>query len=786
MELKVLRISWLIKRLMIAMLVLSLSSCYSMTKRQMDKQYGEASHVERVTNNADVELYSQAQNIIEKRCVVCHACYDAPCQLKLTSLEGLDRGANKRKVYDGRRLLASAPSNFFEDSETQEDWRKQEFYPVLNEREQTPENNLTLSVIYQMLALKQENPLPDTSLLPNSFDLKLVRDQYCPKIEEFADFKEQHPLWGMPYGLPAIADEEFLVLKKWIEQGAKKPEKTQLSTELQSQVDFWEAFFNGESFKQKLVSRYLFEHLYLGDLYFSDIDTQSFFRIVRSYTPSGEPIKEMSFRRPYDQPAQETFFYRLQLVRGSIVAKTHMPYALNEKRYEFWKTIFYDVDYSVATLPSYDVAVSSNPFVVFEAIPVKSRYLFLLEEAQFSIMNFIKGPVCRGQIALSVINDHFWVVFANPESQALEKEEEFLKQNKELLRFPAYWESNGSPWSWIDLAKRQENYIQAKSDFMNRSYSENLPISLDVVWTGGEAANPNAALTIFRHFDSATVVKGFAGSSPQSAWLIDYPLLERIHYLLVAGFDVNGNVLHQLLTRLSMDFLRMEGEANFLALLPKAERRKVQNEWYSGAEEEVQDFFGVLLDSFTAESSVPYVSTNPKEELLEQLMRVTRAREYGIAVDEKIDIDITPLVNLNGSEGIHISYLPQTSIVEVRSENQSYWFSFLHHNVHQNKTRLLTEDTIRTPEKDKVLITEGIISAYPNALFSVNAELLPQFVHAIQGMSTEKDYQHLVTIFGIRRTNKNFWAFSDKLHQYYQASAGLEYGLLDYNRLENR
>ena len=40
-----------------------------------------------------------------------------------------------------------------------------------------------------------------------------------------------------------------------------------------------------------------------------------------------------------------------------------------------------------------------------------SRYRFMLERAQFSIMNFIKGPVCRGQVALNEINDHFWVFF---------------------------------------------------------------------------------------------------------------------------------------------------------------------------------------------------------------------------------------------------------------------------------------------------------------------------------------------------------------------------------------
>ena len=42
---------------------------------------------------------AQVAPILEKRCVVCHACFDAPCQLKLGVPEGLQRGASKDKVY---------------------------------------------------------------------------------------------------------------------------------------------------------------------------------------------------------------------------------------------------------------------------------------------------------------------------------------------------------------------------------------------------------------------------------------------------------------------------------------------------------------------------------------------------------------------------------------------------------------------------------------------------------------------------------------------------------------
>ena len=51
-----------------------------------------------------------------------------------------------------------------------------------------------------------------------------------------------------------------------------------------------------------------------------------------------------------------------------------------------------------------------NPFEVFQQIPPKSRYNFLLDNVHYIIMTFIRGPVCKGQIALNVVRDHFWLL----------------------------------------------------------------------------------------------------------------------------------------------------------------------------------------------------------------------------------------------------------------------------------------------------------------------------------------------------------------------------------------
>ena len=58
----------------------------------------------------------------------------------------------------------------------------------------------------------------------------------------------------------------------------------------------------------------------------------------------------------------------------------------------------------------------------------------------------------------------------------------------------------------------------------------------------------------------------------------------------MAGFDVYGNAGHQLESRLYMDFLRMEGEQNFLLFLPEDQRVALRDHWYRNAESHVRNF----------------------------------------------------------------------------------------------------------------------------------------------------------------------------------------------------
>jgi hypothetical protein len=690
----------------------------------------------------------------------------------------------------GVRLTEAPLTRLFEDAQSTAEWRERGFHPVLNERVQSAEANLDAGVMARLLQLKKENPLPPGALLPDSFDLSLNRKQQCAKAEEIDFHVSKYPLWGMPFALPGIPAQEQDLLQKWLQDGARMAPRPGLPPAWRRQVERWEQFLNGDSLKQQLMARYIYEHWFLARLYFDQLPPQEFFRIVRSSTPPGEPIERIATRRPFDDPGVKRVFYRLWREQGTVLDKTHMPYALNDQRMEKIQSWFLDAEYELDTLPSYAPEVAANPFVAYEALPVHSRWSFLLEEAQFTINNFIKGPVCRGQIALNVINDHFWVFFVAPKIERQLESEHFLAEQKHHLRMPVEKGSTVLPiGTWRQYAKSQEKYLEAKTRSLEEIFRNGEHLTLDLVWDGfGE--NPNAALTVFRHFDSASVVQGLVGDPPKTAWVIDYALLERIHYLLVAGFDVYGNMGHQLLTRLYMDFLRMEGEFNFLALLPQETRLEMSEYWYRKASERQRSYVFGSRTEFHEPTGIEYRTDDPRLELFDMLKR---RLEPVLADDYSLDNYLVPaqhrapLKRLAGLRGLAVAPLPQLVFLTVVDERGLDWqYTVLHNNAHANITSLFAEDSLRLPEEDDVTVVRGFMGSYPGAFWKVSESELDELVDAAAGLDGEESYGKLMDRFGVRRTSPDFWEHSDRVHARYRQLAPATGGLLDYNRLENR
>jgi hypothetical protein len=772
---------------------LVLGGCAMYYGARLDQLYGPADPA-RYDNpslaSASVDYERDVKPILNGRCVVCHGCYDSPCQLNLASYQGLTRGANGDKVYDAARLIAAEPTRLFLDAQSNAEWRSKGFQPVLNERAMTPDANRQASVLYRLLKLKQAHPLPAGGPLPDGqFDFSIDRSQSCPAIENLDAFEDKHPDWGMPFGLPGLAEREHNTLAHWVEAGAPYRSPAPLSQEYGERIAQWEAFLNADNLKARLTGRYIYEHWFVGHLYFDDLPGEEFFELVRSTTPPGEPIKVIATRRPYEEPGADRVYYRLRRLVETPLVKTHMPYALNAARLARFKAWFHDAPYTVTALPSYEADTASNPFLTFLQLPVSARYRFMLDEAQFTLMGFIKGPVCRGQMALNVINDHFWVVFEKPDLARDDEDAQFLASELGNLRLPAESESTTRLLKWRSYLSLESKYLTAKSDYASKKFSGSNVPTLQRVWDG-DASNPNAALTVFRHFDSASVVQGLIGDRPQTVLFIGYPLLERLHYLLVAGYDVYGNVGHQLATRMYMDFLRMEGEMNFLALLPRAARQPVRDHWYRDAEKAPAELLQDTKAYFPHETGIRYRTDDPLTELYAMLKThvapVSSAR-YALASSGLSGAPLRELNRLSALRGRAVSYLPETALLTVRdAQGRDFYFTMISNSAYSNVAELLNEDKRRLPDEDDLLVTNGFIGAYPNAFFLVNSTELPAFVDAAGRLKSEADYQALLTRHGIRRTDPRFWAHSDELHLAYHRWAAKEAGIFDYNRFENR
>lgn len=345
-------------------------------------------------------------------------------------------------MYDGARRGEALLTRLFTDAQKPSQWRQKDFFPVLNERTPTPQNNLAASVLYRSLELKKAHPLPDEKVLSKVFDFSLDRDQSCPRLAEYDAYERDHPLGGMPYGLPDLSPREFDVLRGWLAAGSPDDAPLPLPAELTRQVREWEQFLNGESLKQRLMSRYLYEHLFLGHLVFEGDARRRAFKIIRSGNAPGTPALPIATRRPYDDPGVARFYYRIEPESETVLAKTHMPYLLSPARMAKFRGWFLGADYRVEAMPSYAIEQAPNPFITFAAIPPDWRYRFLLDEAEFFIMNFSKGPVCRGQMALDAIEDKFWVFFSDPKSSAEEAGVEMMARQANNLRLPAYYGSD--------------------------------------------------------------------------------------------------------------------------------------------------------------------------------------------------------------------------------------------------------------------------------------------------------------------------------------------------------
>jgi len=744
-----------------------------------------------------VDYLSDVKPILDKRCVVCHSCYNAACQLKLSSFDGLDRGVTKQSVYDATRLLTADPTRLFIDAQSTQQWRKKDFFSVTDS---TVSNGLNDSIMIQLLFHKMEHPESTGEYRPETDELTCSKDQ-----GELAGFLEKHPNRGMPYGFPPLKQEEYNIIADWLSQGAKGPdaiEQKDLITPKESdasEIEKWETFLNSDDAKHAMTARYLYEHLFLAHIKF-DTPTNEFYELVRSKTPPGQSIDIIPTVRPYDAPGVDRFYYRFRKIYSTIVQKTHMVVEFDDATLERFKELFIRPEWLQSPhLVGYDPKLSANPFAAFEQIPPRSRYQFLLDNAQYVIMTFIHGPVCKGQIALNVIDDQFWVMFLEPDYDLSVRYPEFLKQHQDQLVLPTEIGSTMGLYTVVTdkYRKAEVEFYKARQDFYMSKYEDGL--GYESIWKGNRPSD-TPLLTVFRHFDSASVHKGVLGNLPKSMWVIDYPLFERIYYALVAGFDVYGNVGHQLAVRLYMDGLRIEGESYFLDYLPQSKRQEIMQSWYKDTDLKDTHYYPSAL-----QAKMAYFTGDPKREFVEQVVNRHILPATNIAFDRvnylPAGTDYPPLPKRYETrddylQGFRVLAKPGTpffSLINDSNANTAFMRirvkdgkdvagTIVINRWHDSVEYLVGEDKRLDPTKDSADFIPGLIGSYPNYFFDVREEDLPDFFDLLAHYDKSKKDTERIARYGINRNDERFWDTYDWFQKRLQEEEPVRGGLFDLNR----
>ncbi len=763
---------------------------------------------------APISYQKTIRPILANRCVTCHACYDAPCQLKLSSASGILRGASKTPVYASRRILAEEPTRLGIDAKTQRQWRDKGFHSVLSPTAlatgtvyQHPDtqqaiDNLQQSLLYQFIRQKSMFPQPQLGKLSDKFPLSINSKWQCPTTQESAHFFADNQQFGMPYALPNLSSAEYEPLVQWIAQGSPMETSLPLADEIKKTLAKWEDFFNQPSLKQQLMSRYIYEHLFLGHIYFQEhvYENQQpqFFRLIRSKTPKGQTIDEIATRRPYDDPKTKRFYYRFKAIDADMVLKTSRPYLLSDDKMQRYRQLFLTPQYTVnAKHFSYKSKEAANPFYVFQDIPAHSRYQFMLDNAYFIIDGFIKGSVCRGQVALNVIDDYFWLVFFSPDSQEALINPDFIKQQIPNLTLPAEQGNSLNLLSvWNRYWDHQKQYTDEKYQFLASEKPQTLKAAIAKIWDG-QQRNESAHLTIFRHTDSSSLNKGLIGDKPSSILLLDYPLLERIHYLLVAGFDVFGNIGHQLNTRLYMDFLRIEGEDNFLTYLDLEQRKLYKDSWYQGIRKRLNKQFEYSekwLAHHQVKSDENVDSIDTLYALLKQrpLSSLTSYSSLKQVKNPQLKHQLQQLTEqVNHYRGEQLKYIPDISFIRITESGEEIApvFSLVHHKAYEHLSSMFQEDEDdlnRDYQRDSISLLDWLEGAYPDFFLQVPAVSIAQFRKDFMAIKDSVSYEFFVERYGVRRSNPEFWSVFDKFSEQRKKQDIISAGIYDLNRYENK
>lgn len=831
-----------------------LASC-QITPQEVTVQSTVSREIAWDTNTFKPSDYTPVQKIFDNRCVACHACYSSPCQLNLTSYEGVSRGANKKSMFDFE-FADRQPTRLGVDAKSTKEWHSKKFgfYSVIeNSSSYDQKEKNPTSVLWKIINLNSNVTL---KYIQQQGPFEYEKNAFCPTINDWSIYdgtsqqynekistigKSYYPK-GMPYGLPPLSEPQVHVIKSWLQKGAtgySKQEQEQLfavSEKNQQVRALVENFLNSSNSYQQVVSRYIYEHLFLAHVYF-DENKREFFKLVRSTKPrseitSDEEIFEIPTRRPTDNP-EKKFYYLFKKITETIVQKNHILYEITPEKVIYWQRIF-EIEKNKEiplTMPSYESEKSLNPFATFKDLPLKGRFKFLLDDNFYHIQSFILGPVCRGQLAVDSIEDHFWVFFMSPDSDPMLNDNgDFINANAALIGAAGVagssFELNMNRKLGEFRKKRQELY-------------KNFVFDKTALWLGEDESKYNSnqknnypVLTILRHFDNATVLKGPLGNIPKTIWLIDYHIFEDMYYNLVAGYDLFSGNFHHLRTRFHMDGSRVNGQDLFLGLLPEPYKSVLRNSWHINYKKSFDAtnvlskglnkiLAGDIVEVFpTKESKTKWFSSvnNPdyvpsteesiqlKKTLLSKMLREVINKRPSQKFKEEccnsldntqiffpensIDLEFKKITRFRSDQFDSLPDVTYIYITDADSDKGEFpVYTLVNNKQHFNLDQMSNETGRRDFKNDYLTIFKGMVGSFPNLFLRMKKNDLSLLTKKIQKIAKSSSSNSLfakpawhdfyMSDWVISRFSPDFWDVYDSLNRIQRNSDPLGSGVID-------
>lgn len=741
-----------------------------------------------------VSFSEDVKPILDRKCVACHACWDAPGQLDLRSTAGILRGAKKIDPY-GMRAEATTPTSVWNSGNTLEDWRAEGFFSVLEGGKD--------SIMAKMLRHGYDNPVEPNELIDASIEIDPFKRKYTfPNQLEIEAYFAQKPREGMPLAVAGLSATEYATVMEWLDQGASFDVEPAVPSAVDTAtIAEWESFLNGTDLRTQLMARYIFEHIALVNFHFEEKEDANLYILVRSVTPPGEdvvPVKQHVHNGPVEEG---TFFYRFMLLdQTGCVKSKRLKMLGDEKKLARWKEIFDEQDWDATRLPGFSERERYDPINIFAEIPVKARYKFLLDNSWNIRGAIVHGPSCRGNQAIGSVQDQGWHFYEDPETSLYVNDPEYRAMVDPLLSF------------YIDktrihdaLVTRHE-YVERRKEFMKlrmeREQETGVKAQMTDIWRG-EDDDDTPIVTVFRHeTDAFTVDKGIvAGDYPKNAWYLDYPIMEQAYYTAVTNYDLYDASETWTWVREIFGLARIEAEMNLLRFIPPEDRQATFQSWYLGPLTEVR--MSLDMPVFDPEDTIPtgieYTTDDTMREFFVKLIDYMGDkvqsddpinRSDAPVPDDPVQAALRTIVEASREDGVawrrFKDVMPEASLLRIdRGGEAPMVYTMTKDRWYDTKAFISPTLQENDPSKARVSFLTGVQTSYPRMVFVIPEAEVGEFADAFVHAGTTEKLSAIVDRWGVRRSSPQFWDTLDSLVGYMRRTDPIGAGTFDVSTYQN-